>query len=63
MVVFLDTYKRLETILEALAEGLPYLKFIVHFDKFSPNETEKVKQRSGSIEIISFDELLVSIST
>lgn len=60
--MFLDTYKRLETILEAQAEGLPYLKFVVHFDKFTPDEIEKAKRRSGPIEIISFDELLVSKS-
>lgn len=58
--MFLDTFKRLETILEALDEGLDYLKFVVHFDKFTPQENEKI--RGAKIQIFSFDELLVKLN-
>lgn len=61
-VVFLDNFKRISTIMEALSEGLPHLEFIVHFSKFTEDEKQKIKMgfENSMIEIYSFDEFLVS---
>ncbi len=57
--VFLDSFKRLNNILEVLEQDLPDLKLIIHFDKFSPEEEAKLAEFKNQIEIYSFEEFLV----
>lgn len=63
-MLFLDSFARLMNVVECLNET-ENLQLVVHFDSFDEDQKKKIREalsfkRHDRVEIIHFDELLVS---
>lgn len=58
--IFVDKFERLMNVVSVASE-LEHLKLIIHFNELTQDQLNALREHNlGSVELISFNELLVS---